>query len=133
MAAVGNTIEAIRSLEQAVRLQPAGDSAFEAWLMLGRLRMANPAWSTRAVDALQNAARIRPRAIEPWTTMGEIYHRKGYKGDAATCYRKARALDGSVFVPPDVDLNAPAASPARTGPAHGILEAFRTFLGGRKG
>ena len=133
LASQGMTVEAIRTLEQVVRFQPAGDSAFEAWLMLGKLRMVNPAWSTRAIDALLNAARIRPRATEPWTTMGEIYQRKGFAGEAAACYRKARTLDSTVIVPPDVDLDA-ALTQARAAGAvpRGILEAFRSLLPGTR-
>ncbi len=127
---VDRSVEAIRTLEHAVRLQPTGDEAYDVWLMLGQLRMANPAWSTRAITALQNAARIRPLRAEPWATMGEIYHRKGYEPDAVTCYRKARKLDAGVWVPPDVDLNGPTAEDPK--PKRGLLGSFRALLGGRK-
>jgi cytochrome c-type biogenesis protein CcmH/NrfG len=130
--AQGLTVEAIRALEQAVRFQPTGDAAFEAWLMLGRLRMVNPAWSTRAIDALMNASRIRPRATDPWISMGEIYQRKGFPGEAATCYRKARTLDASVEVPADVDLQAVHTAQARAAATpKGILDTFRTLLSGK--
>ena len=124
------TVEAIRSLEQLVQLEPDPDSAFEAWLMLGQLRMVNPAWSTRAIDALQNAARLRPRAAIPWANMGEVYLRKGFQANAAACFLKALELDPSVPVPRDVDLTAPQEAPPPVPPVNtGLLNKFRSILG----
>ena len=37
------TGEAIRCLEQSVQLDPGSESAYGVWLLLGQLRMTNPA------------------------------------------------------------------------------------------
>ena len=127
------TGEAIRCLEQSVQLDPGSESAYGVWLLLGQLRMTNPAWSTRAVHALQAAARLRPRAAEPWVSMGEVYFRKGFRTNAAGCFRKALELDPSVPIPADVDLSAldgerPPEAPAPA-PAS-LFSRFRSILGG---
>jgi tetratricopeptide (TPR) repeat protein len=93
------TSEAIRALEQAIKLDGDSPGAFESWLLLGRLRTSNPAWSTRAIEALQVASRLNARAAEPWALMGELYHRKGFKANAQGCFRRALELDPSVAVP----------------------------------
>jgi tetratricopeptide (TPR) repeat protein len=99
------TGDAIQALEQSVRLDPDSPDAYLAWLMLGRLRLTNPAWSTRAVEALQNASRLHPKAAEPWALMGEIYHRKGFRTNAKGCFKKALELDPSVPIPQDFVLD----------------------------
>jgi len=93
------TSEAIRALEQAIKIDGDSPGAFEAWMLLGRLRLNNPAWSTRAIEALQVASRLNPRAAEPWALMGELYHRKGFRANAQGCFRRALELDPSVAVP----------------------------------
>lgn len=93
------TSEAIRALEQSIKLDGDSPAAYQAWLLLGRLRLGNPAWSTRAVEALQVASRINVRAAEPWALMGELYHRKGFEANARGCFRRALELDPSVAVP----------------------------------
>ena len=93
------TSEAIRSLEQAIKLDGDSPGAYEPWLLLGRLRLTNPAWSTRAIEALQVASRLNSRAAEPWALMGELYHRKGFQANAQGCFRRALELDPSVAVP----------------------------------
>jgi hypothetical protein len=124
------TVEAVRTLERSVQLLPEGDGAYDAWLMLGQLRVANPAWSTRAIDALQNASRIRPKAAEPWAAMGEVYHRKGFPANAVACFRRALELDPSVPVPPDVDLNATFEADADPTPSGGgLFSRLRSMLG----
>ena len=128
LAEQDRTVEAIRTLEQAVQLEAGADTAFEAWLTLGRLRMANPAWSTRSIEALQNAARIRPAAAEPWATMGEVYLKKGFQTNALACLRKALELDPSVPLPPGVDLQTLDPTPEPQ-PAPGLLDRFRSILG----
>lgn len=95
------TSEAIRALEQALKLDSDSPGAYETWMMLGRLRLTNPAWSTRAIEALQMASRLRPRTAEPWALMGELYHRKGFHANAQGCFRRALELDPSVAVPVD--------------------------------
>jgi len=123
--------EAIRCLEQSVQLDPGSEAAYGVWLLLGQLRMSNPAWSTRAVTALQAAARLRPRAPEPWVSMAEVYFRKGFRTNAAACFRKALELDPSVPIPPDVDLRSLEA-PALPGPPAptSLFSRFRSILGG---
>ena len=93
------TSEAIRALEQAIKLDGDSPSAYEGWMLLGRLRLSNPAWSTRAIEALQVASRLSPHSAEPWALMGELYHRKGFKANAQGCFRRALELDPSVAVP----------------------------------
>ncbi|WLT31785.1 tetratricopeptide repeat protein [Geothrix sp. PMB-07] len=93
------TSEAIRALEQAIKLDGDTPGAYETWMLLGRLRLSNPAWSTRAIEALQVASRLNPRAAEPWALMGELYHRKGFHANAQGCFRRALELDPSVAVP----------------------------------
>jgi hypothetical protein len=93
------TSEAIRALEQAIKLDGDSPGAYESWMLLGRLRLSNPAWSTRAIEALQVASRLNPRAAEPWALMGELYHRKGFRANAQGCFRRALELDPSVAVP----------------------------------
>ncbi|HEX9008735.1 MAG TPA: hypothetical protein VF804_00095 [Holophagaceae bacterium] len=95
------TSEAIRSLEQSIKLDGDSTESYDTWLLLGRLRLANPAWSTRAIEALQVASRLKPKAAEPWALMGELYHRKGFRANAQGCFRRALELDPSVAVPSD--------------------------------
>jgi tetratricopeptide (TPR) repeat protein len=99
--------EAIRALEQALKLDGDSPGAFEAWMLLGRLRLSNPAWSTRAIEALQVASRLNPKAAEPWALMGELYHRKGFHANAQGCFRRALELDPSVAVPAGWSLKDP--------------------------
>ncbi|HQL47862.1 MAG: Tetratricopeptide repeat protein [Acidobacteria bacterium ADurb.Bin340] len=127
----GRAAEAIRHLEEAVRMDPEGEGAYEPWLLLGRHRMVNPAWSTRAIEALQAASRLKPKTAEPWALMGEVYHRKGFATNAKACFRKALELDPSVPVPPDVDLKEGAAEAADP-EAPGFLGRFKALLGGRE-
>jgi hypothetical protein len=127
------TGEAIRCLEQSVQLEPGAESAYAVWLLLGQLRMSNPAWSTRAVNALQSAARLRPRAAEPWVSMGEVYLRKSFRTNAAACFHKALELDPAVQLPPDVDLAAldePLEADAPAAPQASLFSRFRSILGG---
>lgn len=119
------TAEAIRFLEESVKLDPDSDAAFEPWLMLGRYRLTNPAWSNRAIEALQAASKLRPKAAEPWALMGEIYHRKSFKANAKACFKKALELDPSVPVPPDVNLREEDLNPEESGKS--------SFLGRVKG
>ncbi len=111
------TSEAIRALEQAIKLDGDSAGAYEAWLLLGRLRVGNPAWSTRAIEALQTASRLNTRAAEPWALMGELYHRKGFKANAQGCFRRALELDPSVAVPAGwaQDVPPPALQPPKEG------------------
>lgn len=127
----GRPAEAIRFLEEAVRLDPEGEGAYEPWLLLGKHRMVNPAWATRAIEALQAASRLRAKAAEPWALMGEVYHRKGFATNAKACFHKALELDPSVAVPPDIDLKTrEAETPEASQP--GLLGRFRAILGGRE-
>jgi tetratricopeptide (TPR) repeat protein len=96
--------EAIRALEQSLKLDPDSPKAYEAWLLLGKLRLGNPAWSTRAIEALQAASRLQPKAAEPWALMGELYLRKSFKANAIGCFKKALELDPSVPIPPELNL-----------------------------
>lgn len=100
------TSETVRLLEESVKLDPEGAVAYDSWLLLGRLRMANPAWSVRAMDALQAANKLRPKAGEPFALMGELYHRKGFKREAAQNYRKAIELNPLLPIPHEVDMTA---------------------------
>jgi hypothetical protein len=93
------TSEAARALEQAVKLDDHSSASFEAWLLLGKLRTANPAWSTRAIEALKMASQIKPKSAQPWALMGELYHRKGFWDNAQACYNRAWALDPSIEIP----------------------------------
>ena len=124
------TSEAIRSLEQSIKLDGDSPAAYEAWLLLGRLRLGNPAWSTRAVEALQVASRIQPKAAEPWVLMGELYHRKGFHANAQGCFRRALELDPSVAVPSD--YAAEEVADTTRGEA-GIMGRLRAMLGREKG
>lgn len=124
------TSEAIRALEQSIKLDGDSPAAYEAWLLLGRLRLGNPAWSTRAVEALQVASRIRPRAAEPWALMGELYDRKGFRANAQGCFRRALELDPSVAVPPGYDDDE--ADGLREGQG-GLMGRLRAMLGREKG
>jgi len=123
---LGRTVEAVHTLEEAVDLQPDDETAYKVWLLLGRLRMANPAWSTRAIHALQNASLIRAREAEPWSAMGEVYLRRGSESEARICFRKALELDPSVAVPADLDLREPSipAAPAPP-PRKGLFGRMR--------
>lgn len=124
------TSEAIRALEQAIKLDGDSPTAYEGWLLLGRLRLGNPAWSTRAVEALQVASRIRPQAAEPWALMGELYHRKGFHANAQGCFRRALELDPSVAVPSD--YRGEGGSETLRGES-GIMGRLRAMLGREKG
>jgi len=126
----GRMAEGIRCLEEAVRLNREGPGAYEAWILLGRQRMANPAWTMRAIEALQVAAHLRPKAAEPWTLMGEVYRRKGFLANAKASYRKALELEASTPIPMDLlPLEDPAEAPP---PPSGLLGRFRSLLGGKE-
>lgn len=125
------TSEAIRSLEQAIKLDGDSPGAFESWMLLGRLRLSNPAWSTRAIEALQVASRLNPRAAEPWALMGELYHRKGFRANAQGCFRRALELDPSVAVPAGWSLEDPTL-PTKEAQA-GLMGKLRGMFGREKG
>nr|WP_320132826.1 DUF4388 domain-containing protein [uncultured Holophaga sp.] len=91
--------EALKALEGSLQLDPDSPQAYDPWLALGKLRLGNPAWSSRAIEAFQNAARLRPRSAEPWRLMGDLYDRKGFRANAQVCYRKALELDPASPVP----------------------------------
>lgn len=118
--------EAIRSLEQALKLDGESAWAYEPWLLLGRLRLTNPAWSTRAIEALQAASRVNPKAAEPWALMGGLYHRKGFKANAQGCFKKALELDPSVQVPDD--CLAPEESNPRASSPGGLMNRIKSIL-----
>lgn len=122
------TSEAIRALEESIKLDGDSPSAFDAWLLLGRLRVGNPAWSTRAVEALQTASRINPRAAEPWALMGELYHRKGFHANAQGCFRRALELDPSVAVPSGLSQEEPSAPASKEGQG-GLMGKLRGMFG----
>lgn len=124
-------VEAIRLLEQCVKLDPDSEQAYEPWLLLGKHRLTNPAWSTRAIEALQAASRLKPKAAEPWALMGEVYHRKAFKANAKACYKKAVELDPTVLIPDDLQLQDEA--PELEDGGGGLFSRFRAILGGGKG
>jgi hypothetical protein len=127
------TIEAVQTLEQAVRLPLDEEAAYEAWFLLGRLRSANPAWSARALHALQAANQLRPREAAPWALLAELHRRLGDEPEALACWRKALALNPGLAVPPDLDLRE-APHPPNPAPtqAKGLLGAVRSLFGRRK-
>ena len=118
--------EAIRALEQAIKLDADSPKSYETWLLLGKLRLANPAWSTRAIEALQSASRVNEKAAEPWALMGDLYHRKGFMANAQGFFKKALKLDSSVEVPDDIIRPSSAAG---RGPGAGIFGKLKTMLG----
>ena len=126
------TSEAIRALEQAIKLDVDSPAAYESWMLLGRLRLSNPAWSTRAIEALQVASRLNPRAAEPWALMGELYHRKGFKANAQGCFRRALELDPSVAVPAGWSIEDPAL-PSQKDAQSGLMGRLRGMFGREKG
>lgn len=130
LLAQDRTVEAIRLLEQSVRLDPDSEQSYEPWLLLGKHRLTNPAWSSRAIEALQAASRLKPRAAEPWALMGEVYHRKAFKANTKACFKKALELDPSVAIPDDVDLKDDTPEPGAGG--GGLFSRFRGMLGGSK-
>lgn len=126
LQAQGRTSEAIRALEQSVKLDPESPRSFDAWMLLGDLRQGNPAWSTRAIEAYQLAARVQPRRGEPWVCMGQLYRRKGFETNATGCFRKAMELDPSLEVP-----ELAAADAAEPGShREGLFGRLRGLLGG---
>ena len=127
--AQGRIGEAIRCLEQSVQLDPGSGPAYGVWLLLGQLRMANPAWSTRAIDALQTAARLRPHAPDPWISMGEVFLRKDFRANALACFQKALELDPAAALPDGVDLRLlePETVPE---PPPTLFSRFKSILGG---
>ena len=120
------TGEAIRALEQAAQLGPEGDGAFDIYLLLGQLRMGNPAWSSRAIDAFQAASRLHPQAAEPWARMGELYHHKGFASNALACFQRALELDPSVPIPAAINLQEMAATQPPD-PAHSLLSRLKSL------
>ena len=123
----GRTSEAIRALEQAIKLDPDSPKSFGIWMMLGDLREGNPAWSTRAIEAYQAAARAQPKKGEPWLRMGQLYYRKGFGTNAIGCFRKAMDLDPSLEMP-DHALSVEHAA----APKEGVMDRLRGFFGGEK-
>ncbi|MBS1767349.1 MAG: tetratricopeptide repeat protein [Acidobacteria bacterium] len=124
----GRTSEAIRALEQSIKLDPDSPRSYDAWMMLGDLRQGNPAWSTRAVEAYQAAANAQPKKGEPWQRMGELYHRKGFGTNATGCFRKALELDPSLEIPDEKIGN----TYVEGGGKDGLLGRLKGFLGGDK-
>jgi len=127
------TGEAIHCLEQSVQLDPGSEYAYAVWVLLGNLRMANPAWSTRAINAFQAASKIRPKAAEPWIGMGVVYYRKGFRTNAVACFHKALELDPSAPIPPEVDyrdLEAEQPKDPAPAPPKSLFSRFRSVLGG---
>ena len=120
--------EAIRALEQAIKLDADSPRSYETWLLLGKLRLANPAWSTRAIEALQAASRVNEKAAEPWALMGDLYHRKGFLANAQGCYKKALELDPSVQVPDDVIISVEGGRPQQGG----LFGKLKSMLGREK-
>jgi hypothetical protein len=127
------TSEATRALEQAIKLDGNSPGAYESWLLLGRLRLSNPAWSTRAIEALQAASRLNPRAAEPWALMGELYHRKGFHANAQGCFRRALELDPSVAVPAGWSREEIPDPPAPMQGQKGLMGKLRGMFGREKG
>jgi hypothetical protein len=125
------TGEAIHSLELSVQLDPTSDEAYPVWLLLGQLRMSNPAWATRSVNAFQAAARIRPNNAEPWICMGQVYHRKGFRTNALACFQKALELDPSVPMPHGIDLAELEDDQTGPLPAPTLFEKFKSILKGQ--
>ena len=123
----GRSSEAIRALEESIKLDPESPHSFGAWMLLGDLRQGNPAWSTRAVEAYQVAARVRPRSGEPWLRMGHLYLRKGFAQNARGCFQRAMELDPSLEVP---DLGKAPEAPGEE--KEGLLGRLRQFLGGER-
>ena len=121
--------EAIRALEQSLKLDGDSPGAFEGWMLLGRLRLSNPAWSTRAIEALQVASRLNPRAAEPWALMGELYHRKGFQANAQGCFRRALELDPSVAVPSGWSLLKDPTMPASKEGQGGLMGKLKGMFG----
>ena len=126
------TSEAIRALEQAIKIDGDSPGAFETWMLLGRLRLSNPAWSTRAIEALQVASRLDPRAAEPWALMGELYRRKGFHANAQGCFRRALELDPSVAVPSGWAAEIPTAAPPKDTQS-GLMDKLRGMFGRERG
>ena len=126
------TSEAIRALEQAIKLDGDSPGAYEPWLLLGRLRLTNPAWSTRAIEALQVASRLNSRAAEPWALMGELYHRKGFQANAQGCFRRALELDPSVAVPAGWSAPEGAAGGPTRDPQSSLMGKLRGMFGREK-
>jgi tetratricopeptide (TPR) repeat protein len=120
--------EAIRALEQSLKLDGDSPGAFEAWMLLGRLRLSNPAWSTRAIEALQVASRLNPKAAEPWALMGELYHRKGFHANAQGCFRRALELDPSVAVPAGWSMKDPNVPSPKEGQS-GLMGKLKGMFG----
>jgi tetratricopeptide (TPR) repeat protein len=120
--------EAIRSLEQSLKLDGDSAGAFEAWMLLGRLRLSNPAWSTRAIEALQVASRLNPKAAEPWALMGELYRRKGFHANAQGCFRRALELDPSVAVPAGWSMKDPNEPSPKESPG-GLMGKLKGMFG----
>jgi tetratricopeptide (TPR) repeat protein len=120
--------EAIRALEQSLKLDGDSARAFETWMLLGRLRLSNPAWSTRAIEALQVASRLNPKAAEPWALMGELYHRKGFHANAQGCFRRALELDPSVAVPAGWSLKDPTMPAPKEGQG-GLMGKLKGMFG----
>ena len=121
------TSEAVRLLEESVRIDPGGSVAYDSWLLLGRLRMANPAWIVRAMDALHAANNLRPKAGEPFALMGDVYQRKGFKREAAQNYRKAIELNPLLPVPYDVDMTAADEEPDTPQPKAGFWQHLKAW------
>lgn len=126
----GLTGEAIHTLELSVQLDPGSPGAYEVWLLLGQLRMTNPAWATRSINAFQAAARIRPRAYAPWIAMGQIYQRKGFPSNALACFRRALDLEPGVDLPPEVDLRRLEEENPPEPPAPTLFSRFKSLLKG---
>ncbi len=96
---MGRSVAAVQTLEEAVAFSPIGESGYQAWLQLGKLQMANPAWTERALLALRKACALAPERAEPLVALGEVLHRSGQPIEASACFQRALELDPSVPVP----------------------------------
>lgn len=94
MLARAHDPEAEKFLRAATALKPTAhedEGHYRAWLMLGHvLEKSNP---REAVEAFENAAKLKPNEIEPHLSAGLLLEGEKLYPQAADEYQKAAALD----------------------------------------
>ncbi len=80
-----------RELAEKVRVMP--ERTVEEWFALGLEWQENPATHGNAIDAYQRVVAKRPRWFEALINLGTLLCEKGDTQEAATCFRRALAVD----------------------------------------
>jgi tetratricopeptide (TPR) repeat protein len=63
-----------------------------AQLVLARCYLQNPKWLKTAKEILETAVQEKPKAVEAYALLGDLYKQKGLRSRAASMYRRVLEL-----------------------------------------